>query len=402
MKMSFIKVKNNPKIYFWANLLGGVSFIAPVFTLFYLHRGLVYSDIFVLLSIIVVSMFLFEVPTGIFADKYGSKASLITGQILSILIGILFIFAWDRWMFYFISALTGLAVTFFSGCDEAFIYDSLKELRKEKQMSKIWGKISSATFLPSIIGVVAGSFLAKDLLEWQFVLLLLLGLIFSVSKLVILFFLKNPKSHYTKLKRKNPFHHVKKGWNILKKNKSLLILFMNETLVLIPIHVFNKFDQPFFLDNGILVATIGLIYAVNAIISFFVLQNIEWFEKKLSRKKIVIVSGIAVLLGYICAAFINSWIAAIVIYIVVKNGISLRMPVLSHIKNEYIPSGSRATTLSMLSMIDSAFDVLIFTMLGFVSNLGLSAIFIGSAVIVFIGLLFPIKEKMKGRRFVNG
>ena len=125
--MSMISIHNNPKIYFWAKLLGSISLLTPVMSLFYLHRGLVYSDFFILLLIIFITMFLFEVPTGAFADKYGPKASMIFGQSLAIISAILLIFANTKFEFYLISFLTGIVITFFSGCDEAFIYDSLKE-----------------------------------------------------------------------------------------------------------------------------------------------------------------------------------------------------------------------------------------------------------------------------------
>ena len=45
-------IENNYRIYYWANLLGSIGFMGPVMSLFYLHRGLQYSDFFILLIII--------------------------------------------------------------------------------------------------------------------------------------------------------------------------------------------------------------------------------------------------------------------------------------------------------------------------------------------------------------
>lgn len=84
---------------------------------------------------------------------------------------------------------------------------------------------------------------------------------------------------------------------------------------------------------------------------------------------------------------------ALLVFFVIKLCNQVRYPVMSQIKNEHIPSGSRATTLSLLSMIDSFFDVLVFASLGVISNLGLSYVFLGSAVVVFVGLLFPVRLK---------
>ena len=386
-------VSNNPKIYFWANMLGSVSFLAPVMSLFYLHRGLVFADFFILLLIIVITMFIFEVPTAAFADRYGPKASMIFGQFLAILAAVLLIFANTKMEFYFISFLTGVLITFFSGVDEAFIYDSLKEEKKEKNMSKVWGKIQSGVHIPAVLSVIVGALIAKDLTENQFLILIFIGLFFAIAKLVVLFMLKNPATHYTKLKEQTMFFHVGEGIKILKKNPVLLLVFMNETMVFVPLHIFNKFDQPFLIDNGLPVALLGVLYGVSSIIAYFLARNIGFIEQKIPVKIVLGITGIAILFAYLSAAFIQNIYVAILIFFILRLTNVIRYPIFSQIKNDYIPSGSRATTLSLLSMIDSFFDIIIFSSFALFANLGLSAIFIGCAIIVFIGLLFPVKLK---------
>jgi len=84
---------------------------------------------------------------------------------------------------------------------------------------------------------------------------------------------------------------------------------------------------------------------------------------------------------------------------------SIRQPLYSGIINEHIPSGSRATTLSLLNLVDSAFDLIILGTMSFVATLGLPAIFIGCALIIGVGLLFPVREakhvqEQEGRHIV--
>lgn len=388
-----MKVSNNPKIYFWANLIGNISFLAPVMTLFYFHRGLGFPDIFNILIIIVATMFLFEVPTGVFADKYGSRASLIFGQILTVLISIAYAFAQGQIVWYLIAFFIGIAVTFFSGCDEALIYDSLKESRKEKTMSVVWGKIQSATHLPAIFAIILGAIIAKDLLEWQFLILVGLGVLVGIVKLVLILFIKNPKKQYSEINQPVNFKNFFEGIKIIKKYPKLLLLFMNETLVLIPIHVFNNFYQPYFLESGISVEFFGIIAGLGSALMYFALNKINWLEKRMIRTDITYLTGLGIFLAYVVAAFTRSVFLAILVYFVIRTFTHLRLPVFSQIKNSYIPSKFRATTLSTLSMIDSFFDILIFVGLGIISSLGLTWILAGSAMVVLIGLFFPIFEK---------
>jgi fucose permease len=69
---------NNAQKLYWISLLGRFNLLEPVMTFFYLSVGLNYTDIFVVLLCFSVSILIFEIPTGAFADRYGAKKSLFT------------------------------------------------------------------------------------------------------------------------------------------------------------------------------------------------------------------------------------------------------------------------------------------------------------------------------------
>ena len=141
-------VFDNIKKYFWVKVFLHIGLMQPVLTLFYLSRGLDYLQIFSLISIVVISMLFFEVPTGIIGDKYGRKFSIICGLVGCAIFNILLIFAHSYLFFLIIYFIVGISYTFLSGSDEALIYDSLKQKKKQKQMSEYWAKITSSKFLP--------------------------------------------------------------------------------------------------------------------------------------------------------------------------------------------------------------------------------------------------------------
>jgi len=168
-------LQNNVKIYFWAELFGGISFLTPVMSFFCLSRGLVYTDIFILMLIWVITVFVFEVPTGAFADHHGPKISFLVGHTLFLLASSLLLIAHQRWIFYLWNFLSGLSYTFFSGSDQAFVYETLKELNQEGSMSKVWGHIQSARLIPAVATILFGAYWARDLTDTQFTFLILLG-----------------------------------------------------------------------------------------------------------------------------------------------------------------------------------------------------------------------------------
>jgi hypothetical protein len=389
-------VEKNLKLFFWSEFFGGISFLTPVMTLFYLHRGLGYGDLFGLLIIWVVTVFFMEVPTGAFADRFGSKISFIVGHMVFISANVLYLFAHEGWIFYVASGLSGLSFTFFSGSDQAFIYESLKQLKRENEMSKQWGRIQSARFAPAVVTILFGAYIAKDLAEQQFILLIFLGLGFNLIKFVLLSFLVPPGASESQ-KDKHSFAHIKKGLQNLKGNRNLMLLFTNECMVTIPTYVLiadPSLAQPFFRESGLPVVFLGVVYAMDSLFSFIALNGIRWLEERLGQKRLAYVTGIAVCASFFAAVALPPSIAkALAVFFIIKISVYVRYPVFSHIKNTYIPSESRATTLSFLSMVDSFFDIVILSTLGYLTTLGIQTVFLVCGILVFIGLLFPVRIK---------
>jgi MFS family permease len=112
----------NSRILFWINFFGTISFIKPVVTLFYFERGINETELVFIIMCWSGAVLIGEVPTGFFADRYGAKRSFLMGSFIKLISIILLIFATEPWMFFLVSALNGLSVTFFSGADEALLY----------------------------------------------------------------------------------------------------------------------------------------------------------------------------------------------------------------------------------------------------------------------------------------
>src|SRR3989338_5032267 len=80
-----------------------ISFYGPILILFLQSKGLSFQDIGFLSVAIYTTSFLLEYPTGIFADKYGRKLSLLISiflSFISILIYILFVSYWLLFLGY--------------------------------------------------------------------------------------------------------------------------------------------------------------------------------------------------------------------------------------------------------------------------------------------------------------
>ncbi|WP_421378664.1 MFS transporter [Bacillus salacetis] len=386
---------HNIRALFWVQFFGTISFLQPVITLFYMERGLDSSDILIVLMFWSGAVLLGEVPTGIFADRFGAKASFITGSILKFLSIGLLLFAYEPWMFFLYSALNGFSVTFFSGADEALIYDSLKESGENDFMDRAMGKIQSAGFISSIFAVLFGSYLAKDLQDDQFQLLILLALAFHIIEILFVFTVKNPKieSSY----RENPFTQVKEGLTVIRKAPQLLLMFLNVTLVFIPAGaVYGYFDQPLMTDAGLPVYLLGVMYACSALLGYFASNSIGWLTGKFTRIFLMHATGLLAVGGLLLSAMLSQSLWVVIgAFFVLRYVRAIRYPIYSQLSNDLIPSGIRATTISLLSIVDSALDLVVFGTLSVVALSGYEAVLYGSAAIALLGTLLPIRKVKK-------
>ncbi|TGA98835.1 MFS transporter [Sporolactobacillus shoreae] len=384
---------HNIRLLFWSGIFGTMNFLQPVLTLFYLQRGLDTRDIFMVLFCWSLAVLIGEIPTGVYADRFGPKVSFITGCMLRLVSFSLLFFASGPWMFYLYSFLNGFSVTFYSGADEAFIYESLKESHEENKMDQAMGHIQSADFIAMIVSVLIGAFLARDLSNQQFLVLIVLTIAFQLVELMLIFFLRKPVSD-TVRQVNNPFRQVKEGFKVIRREPRLLIMFLNVTLVFIPVGaVFKNFDQPYLTHAGVPVASIGVLYAAAAVLGFGASHSIGWLTHRFSRIALMYATGFLSVSGLVLAALIQSEIwAAVGIFFLLRIVQVIRYPIYSKISNDYIPSSVRATTISLLSIVDSCCDLFVFLILSLVaSGNSLHVIFLGGAFIVLAGVLLPIR-----------
>jgi MFS family permease len=385
---------HNINVLFWVGFFGSISFIAPVMTLFYMKNGLNESHILWLLMCWSGSVLVSEVPTGVYADRFGPKISFLTGSALRFSSVTLLLFADQSWVFYASAILNGMSVTFFSGADEALIYESLKISGEENLMDRAMGKIQSANFATMIVSVIIGAYVARDLQAEQFTLLIALGLCFQFVEFLLLFAIKNPPRHSY---RDNPFHQVREGIKAIRRAPQLFIMFLNVSLVFIPAGaVFNNFDQPLLKGAGVPVAMIGVVYALAALLGFFASRSIGWMTSKVSRRSWMYITGIMAIIGLLLSAFFGESLYIVLGAVFMLRFVrAIRYPIYSQLSNDLIPSHIRATTISLLSIVDSVLDLIIFSSLSAVAVFGASYLYLGCAIIAAIGTCLPIPKKVK-------
>ena len=94
-------------------------------------------------SIIFISSAIFEIPTGIFSDMIGRKKTVVLGALSLLLATIFYALGQSYFILVIGGILEGLARSFFSGNNNALLYDSLAAEKKADKYHHYLGKVSS-------------------------------------------------------------------------------------------------------------------------------------------------------------------------------------------------------------------------------------------------------------------
>src|SRR5687767_10926487 len=132
-------LNRNVFLYYGAEFLSGLRFMAPVWVLFFGHY-ITFAQLTILEALGLLIGLILELPTGALADLIGRKKSVIIGYFVAgfgfVMIGL----ADNFWSFLWGYVVNSIGVTFVSGASTALLFDTLKEHGEENNYSKFSGR----------------------------------------------------------------------------------------------------------------------------------------------------------------------------------------------------------------------------------------------------------------------
>ncbi len=336
------------KIYI-VHFLAGFSNIAAVtFTLYFLANGLSQTQIAGLFSVFMISLALFEIPTGGFADTHGHKKSIVLG-LLSQSLSFLIFFLYPTYPGFLVGMLlSALGLAFQSGAISSLIYEILHKEKLHETFQKVVGHAGGYFLLGAIFGSTIGSFIFKHDARLPY----FLGFAcFIIATLIM----TRVKWEYVK-KEITPLHFIntmKKGMQLTVKNKILMATVLIGIVLSTNRLVYNQnINQPYLINIGVDVAYIGIVAAIASGLLAFVSFNAYRLSKMIGKTMSLIIIVMVPSFTLIALGMINSLIAIPIIYLFLA-GHGFRDPVMSHITQEEVDPNMRATMSSTTSFFVS-------------------------------------------------
>ena len=325
-------------LYLIYTLLSSISFISP-YTNLYLREtfGFSVSNIGLILIIYQITKFIFEIPTGVIADKYGKKLSVIIGNILIILSYIILLLNIPI-LVYISFFLKGLGYTFISGSFESLFVNSLD--------NKYLIKLNSIERIFFYLGIGISSALGGviiDILDYN--IIIILDTLIIIGILIVSLFVKETKielNHKEKL--------LKSSVKLILSKKFLVCFLLLDLVNAIAFINVEDFYSTFLSNIGLDTKLIGFIVAIQLFASSIIGYIIHSFYRNLNKVKVYMFYSILKTVFELFIYLQNNIILIPIFYILSSTCFSLFAPIKYEIFQANINNEIRSTVLSIKSL----------------------------------------------------
>lgn len=359
-----------------------ILMIGPVLTIFFLQKGLSFSQIMLLQTISSISTVVTEVPSGAVADLYGRKTSMLLSS-LSFIIALLFlVYAPNFALLVLAEIFSGMAMSFKSGADSSLVYDTLLKLDREKDYLEVQSRGHSYSLGTQIIGSALAGFLYTVNINLPFfasIILLSLSMFFATRIIEVPVFHSTEKPPYLQ--------------QILRSGRFTFSHPKVRTILVFYVFFFFFFRigfwyyQPYFQAVNIDVAYFGIIFAGFNIIATLSSRYAYKFLK-LTKGFSLIALSFLLATSFLLIGLTPHWFGVVFIGLQqVARGV--QNPVFLKYVNKQIPSHQRATIISFNSLMGNLTTALLFPIIGLLMDgMAIISLHLLTGTVMMIGCVY--------------
>jgi predicted MFS family arabinose efflux permease len=201
--------------------------IYAFYTILFIERGKSVTEVALLIALWSAFAIIFEIPSGILADRWNRRNMLALASILQGLCFVIWFFSHSFIMFAIGFVFWALSGAFTSGTEEGLIYDNLKSDNREEDFANIYGKARFFEHTGSLIGIASAGFIA-NFINIEVISLISAGICFLNVIFAMQLREKNFYSEQLSEKDANFYQTFKESLSFVKGNKAALgfILFL--------------------------------------------------------------------------------------------------------------------------------------------------------------------------------
>lgn len=377
---------STPKLVALISFFGQLYFFVPVMTPYLQEKGLNLAQIAGMQTILMVSMLVMEIPTGVLADRMGHRRSYQISLFMAAAGELITLLADTYPEFLFGQFVAGTGFAFASGSVDALVYESLPKENRTLGMQRAKGMIGAAIQLASLVAYGIGGWITRDLTFESMRFTLKLDVVFVGFSAILALILREPVQEIV-AERMRSLQLLKSGWSTLRTSSALqrLMLLAIATNAFVP-HLLI-FYQEYFLISDVSPIWLGFGLALGSGVAFFTQLHAwrltGWFGE---RKAMLIATAVPGVL-YLLMALVTHPVLAVVLFVVQWGAVQMATPLFSGLYNEHIEERSRATTLSLVNGVVTIYVSLGGVVLGWLAGISLGMMFAILGVVIIAGAM---------------
>ncbi len=217
-------LKKNIKLLTWFNFFTDFKLYAPIAIIYFSRVSHSYALGAAVFSIAYITSAIFDVPTGIFADKIGRKKTVVLGALSAVLYVVFYAIGMNFWILAIGALFEGISRALYSGNNAALLHNILSEEGLEEDYHSYSGKLSAMFQAALAISGLLGALIAN----WSFPLLMWLSVVPQAICLFISLQITNSKK--VTLSEISMLSHLKEAITAFVHNPKLRLLNISSIL----------------------------------------------------------------------------------------------------------------------------------------------------------------------------
>ena len=373
------------KRFYAFKLVTETQFTGGIWILYLQSRGLSLAEIGLSEAAFHLAPVLLELPSGSFADLVGRRWSLAIGSVLIALSSAMLFFADSLAIAMIALFLHGASFSFRSGADQAYLYDALGE--GQATFGSILGKLMGASYVVSAATIWIGAALSERSYGWPIGLAIVVGLAgaWLAAGLAEERTVKTGGGE-----RHSPREHAREAIKALRARPDVLGVLLFSGGFWAALTIAFLYLQAAFSERGLSNGSIGAILAAGLVLTALgsaAAGRVE-FRFRFNRQLAVL----AILTGMGVAGTASGAIGlAVAAYLFANLASGLLEPLMFAWFNRQLPSGQRATLISVESWLFSMTMIVAFPAAGWAAgHQGWSPVYLvcgGVQVLLTLGLV---------------
>ncbi len=375
--------RNIPLMYTIGSLMW-MRFFIPVLALFYIASQVSLQEFTIIMAVFSLVILLFEIPSGVLADVFGKKNTLLLGRAMFVVEVAMIAFFDGFWAFLIAKTISGIGVSLNSGSNSALLYETLQELGREKEHKKISGTLAMISNISMAVVFISGSFLFTihhKLPAYVSLPLITFGFFLT-------FFLQEPNDNHKSKLFKDSFKYMKEAISLFKKSKVLRLIMISSVAIMASISVVLSMSSDYLAAVQVPVGLIGTVAFIGSLFMAYGSGKASVMEEIYGEKKSLYGSFFLIIFTLVLLSLTIPYLGAIA-YLLIPLISGFFSVIINHYMNKQVNAGHRTTQLSLRNMVDNLGVVILFPIFGFLTtsyNYSYAFLLLLVTIIISLGL----------------